>query len=83
MKILQAEEYRVAIDSVLLAEFVATHYYGETQPVNKRTNKLIGNLDIAELGVGTGGVMLCLLHYLQATWHAMSRIMVTSAKNIF
>ena len=56
VKIAQAKDYKATIDSVLLADFVARHYSDDG-------NSKRGHRNIAELGVGTGAVMLCVLHY--------------------
>ena len=58
VKIVQAKDYKATIDSVLLADFVARHYISEHHHSAKQKN-----CHIAELGVGTGAVMLCLLHH--------------------
>ncbi len=68
VEIVQADDYRVAVDSVLLANFVASHYYGGQSPYMQASQQNNMPQKIAELGVGTGGVMLCLLHYI-AQYH--------------
>ncbi len=60
VKIVQAEDYKATTDSVLLADFVAKHYGGAHTHHAKQKNR---HPVIAELGVGTGAVMLCLLHH--------------------
>ena len=59
VKILQADDFKATTDSVLLADFVARHYKDfYSKSLRKNRHHIV-----AELGVGTGAVMLCLLHY--------------------
>ncbi|MCH9853871.1 MAG: methyltransferase [Alphaproteobacteria bacterium] len=61
VKIAQAKDYKATIDSVLLADFVLRHYNDNGNSKRGHRNKQPSA--IAELGVGTGAVMLCVLHY--------------------
>ncbi len=62
VKIAQAKDYKATIDSVLLADFMVRHYTDEGN--SKRGHSHKHPTAIAELGVGTGAVMLCVLHHL-------------------
>ncbi len=69
LTIIQAEDYPVAIDTVLLASFVAGHYQ---RMADDRQSQKFYPKNIGELGVGTGGVMLCLLYHAQHLWRTSS-----------
>ncbi len=69
LTMMQARDYPIAIDSVLLASLVAGHYQ---RMVDDRQSDRLYPKNICELGVGTGGVMLCLLYHAQNLWNSAS-----------